>query len=552
MGIQRFGYHYHSGYGITNDKIDDITMSYSGNQLKKICDFASQSTVLTTNDFRDIQSSSYPVEYLYDRNGNMTADLNKGIAWIRYNSINLPDKIQFQNGTKSEYKYDAAGVKRSAGYNYSTNTALIPLGDTDPQKENMANSSYRLDYCGNYIYEKSGTLNPRLSKIRTPEGYINTTYGAISYMGYWNYTYNLTDYQGNTRVYITSDQLRYKDSKKYTASQQIDYYPFGMERSNTGQTSGGVFNSGANPYLYSGNEIDRMNGLNLFDFNARWLDAAVPGFTSIDPLAERHFGETPYSYCAGDPINRIDPLGLDWYQTRDGKSLIYVRDYNKPEYKYNNKDYFRMGSSIIFNDQYGHKWYGDNMGYLSILLDEVEVVAPQINKDKNYLLFGIKNIGSTGNNLENGPSGQGGNLLKDLTDITGWASTIRTAGEMDWNSMTKAQQQKVAYNMQKSLKSNGTRMYTRDIKANINGNFKSLNYKLGAASVVLIGADIWAKGEIRPSHAVNAIMTGVGLTVWGSPVAAGYFLIDFGMGAFYDGGLSGFIDDKWGSPLYDF
>jgi len=123
---------------------------------------------------------------------------------------------------------------------------------------------------------------------------------------------------------------------------------------------------------------------------------------------------------------------------------------------------------------------------------------------------------------------------------------------MDWNSMTKAQQQKVAYNMQKSLKSNGTNMHTKQIKANVNGNFKSLNYKLGAVSGALIVADVYMKGEIRPSHVVNGIMIGVGLTVWGSPVAAGYFLIDLGMGAFYDGGLSGYIDDTWGSPLYDF
>jgi hypothetical protein len=26
----------------------------------------------------------------YDKNGNQTADLNKKIAWIRYNSLNLP------------------------------------------------------------------------------------------------------------------------------------------------------------------------------------------------------------------------------------------------------------------------------------------------------------------------------------------------------------------------------------------------------------------------------------------------------------------------------
>ena len=55
-----------------------------------------------------------------------------------------------------------------------------------------------------------------------------------------------------------------------------------------------------------------------------------------------------------------------------------------------------------------------------------------------------------------------------------------------------------------------------------------------------------------PSHAINTLMTGVGLTGWGGSVAAVYFLTDLGMGLFYDGGLSGYIDDTWGSPLYDF
>ncbi len=31
---------------------------------------------------------------------------------------------------------------------------------------------------------------------------------------------------------------------------------------------------------------------------------------SIDPMAEKYYGISPYAYCAGDPINLIDPTGM--------------------------------------------------------------------------------------------------------------------------------------------------------------------------------------------------------------------------------------------------
>jgi len=65
--------------------------------------------------------------------------------------------------------------------------------------------------------------------------------------------------------------------------------------------------------------VDSINGLNENDFNARWLDNAVPGFKSSDPLAERHPDESPYLYCGNNPVNRVDPTGLQWY-TKEGGS----------------------------------------------------------------------------------------------------------------------------------------------------------------------------------------------------------------------------------------
>jgi RHS repeat-associated protein len=220
--------------------------------------------------------------------------------------------------------FDASGVKHQAKYSYSTSTSLIPLGATT--WENTVASSFQTDYCGNYIYQKSGTGSPKLLRILTPEGYISTYLGMISYLGYWTYTYFLKDHLGNTRVNINSDYLSKNTSKAYGASDQIDYYPFGMERSNTNQTSGGPFNSGTNPYLYNGKEIDRMNGLNENDYGARWYDAAVGRWGSVDPHAENTPGISPYAYCYDNPVRYIDPLGMDGEDSGSGQKDIYGRN----------------------------------------------------------------------------------------------------------------------------------------------------------------------------------------------------------------------------------
>ena len=45
-------------------------------------------------------------------------------------------------------------------------------------------------------------------------------------------------------------------------------------------------------------------------------------FTTIDPHAESYYHLSPYSYCGGNPINRIDPTGMDWYQ--NNQTLYYT------------------------------------------------------------------------------------------------------------------------------------------------------------------------------------------------------------------------------------
>ena len=74
---------------------------------------------------------------------------------------------------------------------------------------------------------------------------------------------------------------------------------------------------GANFYA----DIDLNKGLaTLYDIECNILrqdsisENAKAMFTSIDPHAESYYHLSPYSYCGGNPVNRIDPTGMDWYQ----------------------------------------------------------------------------------------------------------------------------------------------------------------------------------------------------------------------------------------------
>ena len=56
-------------------------------------------------------ATSQANEYTYDKNGNLTKDLNKKISLIQYNLLNLPTSITYSNGKSATYIYDANGNK---------------------------------------------------------------------------------------------------------------------------------------------------------------------------------------------------------------------------------------------------------------------------------------------------------------------------------------------------------------------------------------------------------------------------------------------------------
>ncbi len=83
-----------------------------------------------------------------------------------------------------------------------------------------------------------------------------------------------------------------------------NYYPFGGVIDNGVRRGVDVQN-----HLCNGKKLDRMHGLNLYDYSARQYDAAIGQFTSMDPLCEKYYHISPYAYCAGNPVKYVDPDG---------------------------------------------------------------------------------------------------------------------------------------------------------------------------------------------------------------------------------------------------
>ena len=256
LSLLRYGQTSATGYGL----VDNLSLVYNGNQLQSVDDHAPNSVYGNGMEFKD--NANQPVEYGYDKNGNLTKDLNKNISNIRYNLINLPSQITFSDGNTIDYEYGSDGRK------------LRTVHQT-------GNTILTTDYCGNAIYE-----NGSLKLLLTETGYVSFPDKKFHFY--------LKDHQGNVRVVAD------KDGK---LEETNDYYPFG----GTFTTSTSV-----QSYKYNGKELDRVSGLNLYDYGARYYDATIGRWCMVDSLSEKYYSFNSYNYCGNNPARYVDPDGNGW------------------------------------------------------------------------------------------------------------------------------------------------------------------------------------------------------------------------------------------------
>ena len=256
--------------------MDNLTYTYTGNKLTRVSDAATPA-ITYANAFHFVDRANVANEYTYDANGNLTKDLNKNITSITYNALNLPGVITFADGNTITYGYDAAGSKLSVAYT-------------------AGGSTVKTEYVGNKVYK-----NATLSMILTQEGYL-TLAGTTP-----TYYYYLKDHQGNNRVVINQSG----------AVQQVNhYYPFGGLFGESLQTSN-------QPYRYNEKELDRFQGLDMYDYGARHYDAALGRWFTVDPMAESYSSLSLYHFSGNNPIRFVDLNGMSYgdYYKKNGMWL---------------------------------------------------------------------------------------------------------------------------------------------------------------------------------------------------------------------------------------
>ena len=103
------------------------------------------------------------------------------------------------------------------------------------------------------------------------------------------------------------------------AYQHLQYMPWGEPLLDQ-RKSGYTYNT---RYTFSGKERDEETGYSYF--GARYYNSDLSIWLSVDPLADKYPGVSPYTYCANNPVRLVDPDGRDWVVVKndDRKTITF-------------------------------------------------------------------------------------------------------------------------------------------------------------------------------------------------------------------------------------
>jgi RHS repeat-associated protein len=244
--------------GQTGSLVDNLVYQYlnNTNRLLNVTDSANQAIFAKTAAFA------------YDPNGNM---LNgDGASNVVYDSRNLPLFLQ-KDGKTAEYRYNAAGQRiYKKVYGATANT----------EEHYLMNGTQTLG-----VY-KSGQLQ-----------YWETEFGKYEKVNssVYSTSYYIKDHLGSTRVVLREDMIR---------TEATDYYAFGLKMEGRSYSMGSANKAG-----FTGKERDIETGWDYF--GARYYMSHLGRWNGVDALAEQYPSTTPFGYVSNNPLNIIDPNGME-------------------------------------------------------------------------------------------------------------------------------------------------------------------------------------------------------------------------------------------------
>ncbi len=285
---------------LTNLDIDDISI-FNGAQLRTNVD--------------------------YDAVGNLTRDNLEeieNIDWDVYGKIKSITRNSSSGKKDLFFTYDAMGNRLSKESKLQGNNQDIERTyyARDASGNVMANYLVREVYnedCHCY-HSNSDIEYPMYGSSRLgvkhyyPSAESRSSQEYVRILGQKDY--ELTDHLGNVTVTVSDRKLGYDlqgnpaiaDYYKAEVTSAQDYYPFGM------LMPGRIYSSNTYRYGFNGMEKDdevKGSGGHL-DYEARGRDTRLGGgWWSVDPLASKYAGISPYAYCFNNPNIYVDKDGKD-------------------------------------------------------------------------------------------------------------------------------------------------------------------------------------------------------------------------------------------------
>ena len=147
-----------------------------------------------------------------------------------------------------------------------------------------------------------------------------------------------------------------------------------------------------------------MHGYDTYDYVARGMYPAIMSFTSVDPHAENYYNLSPYVYCGGNPVSRIDPYGMDYWSTSDPveierfwnslfSPLVNMPQYYSNSFNFSSWDHLtdaEFTDRLTFNDE-NETFY---FSYSKIINGEINVIgisvrATNVNQGNAWTQYGL-------------------------------------------------------------------------------------------------------------------------------------------------------------------
>ena len=224
-----------------------------------------------------VQETTYSYNGLGQRTGSAGAT---GTTTYGYDQTGRLTSLTDPTGATSSYASEASGLRTTT--TTAASTQRFVWDTTSSVAQLLSDGGHQ------YIYGAGST----------PLAQVDTSTGAVDYLH--------TDLTGSVRTVTDSAGTVVADS---------DYTAYG-----TPIDVNGAPVSAVTPFGYAGQYTDPTGLLYL---RARYYDPTTAQFLTIDPLVNQT--RLPYGYTPGNPLQLVDPLGLDWWEALldgNGQSIV--------------------------------------------------------------------------------------------------------------------------------------------------------------------------------------------------------------------------------------